>query len=87
VRRLTVLKFSDAFKWSRASFCSLGYMRTSGPSNLVDPPVGPPPKHIGESLCGRACAVERAADPQHSSRIDAKPLGNLANAVSLWAIK
>jgi hypothetical protein len=29
-------------------------------------------------LCGRACAVERAADPRHLSRIDAKSLGNVA---------
>jgi len=35
------------------------------------------------ALCGGAYAVERAADPLHRARINAKALGDLAHAVGV----
>jgi hypothetical protein len=44
--------------------------------------VAPVACRPGFTLCGDACAVERAADALHCARIDAKPSGDLAYALS-----
>jgi hypothetical protein len=44
-------------------------------------PISPQEAYARQRLCGRASALERAADPLYRARIDAEPLRYLAHAV------